>query len=180
VSVLWTEDAKRNRLVPLCGLLVFFTYLFLLCIFFGFGKTKPAMFLSYITSTRVLVRFMSVLYHGFTFVPPTNFFDCTLSVMKILFHGDGDPAGTNSPHGVEDGIKLSPASIDGDGGGDFFLPAGTGMGSHSPTGNSPLPSLFLLHHCEVHASTRAAHSARKVAGELFLELVPLVDRVLLE
>jgi hypothetical protein len=33
-------------------------------------------------------------------------------------------------------------------------------------------ALFLLHHCEVHASTRAPHSAREVAGELFLELVP--------
>jgi hypothetical protein len=41
-------------------------------------------------------------------------------------------------------------------------------------------TLFLLHHCQVHASTRATHSTRKVAGELFLELVPLVDRVLLE
>jgi hypothetical protein len=41
-------------------------------------------------------------------------------------------------------------------------------------------AMFLLHHCQVHASTRAAHSAREVAGELFLELVPLVDRVLLE
>jgi hypothetical protein len=37
-------------------------------------------------------------------------------------------------------------------------------------------ALFLLHHCQVHASTRAT----VVAGELFLELVPLVDRVLLE
>jgi hypothetical protein len=152
VSVLWTEDAKRNRLVPLCGLLVFFTYLFLLCIFFGFGKTKPAMFLSYITSTRVLVRFMSVLYHGFTFVPPTNFFDCTLSVMKILFHGDGDPAGTNSPHGVGDGIKLSPASIDGDGGGDFFSPRGDGDGQSFPDGEFPvaipIPTSPLRGSCE--------------------------------
>jgi hypothetical protein len=41
-------------------------------------------------------------------------------------------------------------------------------------------ALFPLHHCEVHASTRATHSAREVAGELFLELVPFVDRVLLE
>jgi hypothetical protein len=41
-------------------------------------------------------------------------------------------------------------------------------------------ALFLLHHCQVHASTRATHSTREVAGELFLELVPLVDRVLLE
>jgi hypothetical protein len=41
-------------------------------------------------------------------------------------------------------------------------------------------ALFLLHHSQVHASTRAAHSAREVAGELLLELVPLVDRVLLE
>jgi hypothetical protein len=41
-------------------------------------------------------------------------------------------------------------------------------------------ALFLLHHCQVHASTRATRSAREVAGELFLKLVPLVDRVLLE
>jgi hypothetical protein len=41
-------------------------------------------------------------------------------------------------------------------------------------------ALFLFYHCQVHASTRAAHSAREVAGELFLQLVPLVDRVLLE
>jgi hypothetical protein len=41
-------------------------------------------------------------------------------------------------------------------------------------------ALFLLHHCQVHASTRANHRAREVAGELFLKLVPLVDRVLLE
>jgi hypothetical protein len=41
-------------------------------------------------------------------------------------------------------------------------------------------ALFLLHRCQVHVSTRAAHSAREVAGELFLELVPLVDRVLLK
>jgi hypothetical protein len=40
--------------------------------------------------------------------------------------------------------------------------------------------LFLLHRCQVHASTQAAHGAREVAGELFLKLVPLVDRVLLE
>jgi hypothetical protein len=36
-------------------------------------------------------------------------------------------------------------------------------------------ALFLLHHSQVHASTRSAHSARKVAGELLLQLVPLVD-----
>jgi hypothetical protein len=41
-------------------------------------------------------------------------------------------------------------------------------------------ALFLLHLCQVHASTRATHSAREVADELVLELVPLVDRVLLE
>jgi CRISPR/Cas system-associated protein Csm6 len=41
-------------------------------------------------------------------------------------------------------------------------------------------ALYLLHHCQVHASTRATHGAREVAGELFLKLVPLVDRVLLE
>jgi hypothetical protein len=41
-------------------------------------------------------------------------------------------------------------------------------------------ALFLLHYCEVHASTRATHSAREVAGELLLKLVQLVDRVLLE
>jgi hypothetical protein len=36
-------------------------------------------------------------------------------------------------------------------------------------------ALFLLHHCQVQASTRAAHSTREVAGELLLQLVPLVD-----
>jgi hypothetical protein len=41
-------------------------------------------------------------------------------------------------------------------------------------------ALFLLHHCQVHASTQAAHSAREVAGELFLELVSLFNRVLLK
>jgi hypothetical protein len=41
-------------------------------------------------------------------------------------------------------------------------------------------ALFLLHHCQVRASTRAAHGTGEVAGELFLELVPLVDRVLLK
>jgi hypothetical protein len=40
--------------------------------------------------------------------------------------------------------------------------------------------LFLLHLSQVHASTRAAHGAPEVAGELFLQLVPLVDRVLFE
>jgi hypothetical protein len=40
--------------------------------------------------------------------------------------------------------------------------------------------LFLLHHSQVHASTRAAHSAHEVAGELLLQLVPLVDRVLFQ
>jgi hypothetical protein len=37
--------------------------------------------------------------------------------------------------------------------------------------------LFLLHHSQVHASTRSTHSAREVAGELLLQMVPLVDRV---
>jgi hypothetical protein len=41
-------------------------------------------------------------------------------------------------------------------------------------------ALFLLHHGQVHASTRAAHGARKVAGELVLQLVPLVDRMLVQ
>jgi hypothetical protein len=41
-------------------------------------------------------------------------------------------------------------------------------------------ALFLLHHGLVHVSTRASHGACEVAGELLLELVPLVDRVLLE
>jgi hypothetical protein len=40
--------------------------------------------------------------------------------------------------------------------------------------------LFLLHHGQVHASTRAAHGTREVAGELLLQLVPLVDRVLVQ
>jgi hypothetical protein len=39
-------------------------------------------------------------------------------------------------------------------------------------------SLILLDHGQVHASTRSAHGAREVAGELLLQLVPLVDRVL--
>jgi hypothetical protein len=41
-------------------------------------------------------------------------------------------------------------------------------------------ALFLLHHSQVHASTRSAHSARDVASELLLQLVPLVDRVLVQ
>jgi hypothetical protein len=36
-------------------------------------------------------------------------------------------------------------------------------------------ALLLLDHCQVHASTRASHGAREVAGELCLQLVPLVD-----
>jgi hypothetical protein len=41
-------------------------------------------------------------------------------------------------------------------------------------------ALFLLHHSQVHASTRAAHGTREVAGELLLQLAPLVDRVLVQ
>jgi hypothetical protein len=41
-------------------------------------------------------------------------------------------------------------------------------------------ALFLLHHSQVLASTRSAHGAREVAGELLLRLVPLVDRVLVQ
>jgi hypothetical protein len=40
--------------------------------------------------------------------------------------------------------------------------------------------LFLLHHGQVHVSTRSAHGTREVAGELLLQLVPLVDRVLVQ
>jgi hypothetical protein len=40
--------------------------------------------------------------------------------------------------------------------------------------------LFLLDHGQVHASTQPAHGAREVAGELLLQLVPLVDRVLVQ
>jgi hypothetical protein len=40
--------------------------------------------------------------------------------------------------------------------------------------------LFLLDHGQVHASTRPAHGTREVARELFLQLVPLVDRVLVQ
>jgi hypothetical protein len=40
--------------------------------------------------------------------------------------------------------------------------------------------LFLLHHSQVHASTRSTHSTREVVGELLLQLVPLVDRVLIQ
>jgi hypothetical protein len=41
-------------------------------------------------------------------------------------------------------------------------------------------ALFLLDHGQVHASTRSAHGAREVAGELLLQLDPLVDRVLVQ
>jgi hypothetical protein len=41
-------------------------------------------------------------------------------------------------------------------------------------------ALLPLDHCQVHASTRASHGVREVAGELCLQLVPLVDRVLVE
>jgi hypothetical protein len=41
-------------------------------------------------------------------------------------------------------------------------------------------ALFLLHHSQVRASTRAAHGTREVAGELLLQLVPLVDGVLVQ
>jgi hypothetical protein len=41
-------------------------------------------------------------------------------------------------------------------------------------------ALFLLHHSQVHVSTRAAHGAHEVAGELLLQLAPLVDRVLVQ
>jgi hypothetical protein len=41
-------------------------------------------------------------------------------------------------------------------------------------------ALFLLQRSQVHASTRAAHGAREVAGELLLQLVPLVNRVLVQ
>jgi hypothetical protein len=40
--------------------------------------------------------------------------------------------------------------------------------------------LLLLDHRQIHVSTRACHGAREVAGELGLQLVPLVDRVLVE
>jgi hypothetical protein len=41
-------------------------------------------------------------------------------------------------------------------------------------------TLFLLDHGQVHASTRSAHGAREVTGELLFQLVPLVDRVLVQ
>jgi hypothetical protein len=40
--------------------------------------------------------------------------------------------------------------------------------------------LFMLDHGQVLVSTRAAHGAREVAGELLLQLAPLVDRVLVQ
>jgi hypothetical protein len=43
---------------------------------------------------------------------------------------------------------MLPASISGDGGGEISSPRGAGMGSHSPTGNSPLPSLATTAHSE--------------------------------
>jgi hypothetical protein len=41
-------------------------------------------------------------------------------------------------------------------------------------------ALFLLDHGQVHASTRSTHGAREVASEMILQLVPLVDRVLVQ
>jgi hypothetical protein len=41
-------------------------------------------------------------------------------------------------------------------------------------------ALFLFDHGQVHASTRVTHGAHEVAGELLLQLVPLVDRVLVQ
>jgi hypothetical protein len=41
-------------------------------------------------------------------------------------------------------------------------------------------ALFLLDHFQVHAGTLAPHGAREVAGELSFQLVPLVDRILVE
>jgi hypothetical protein len=41
-------------------------------------------------------------------------------------------------------------------------------------------ALFLLDHYQVHAGTRAPHGTREVAGELSLQLVLFVDRVLVE
>jgi hypothetical protein len=41
-------------------------------------------------------------------------------------------------------------------------------------------TLLLLDHRQIHVSTRASHSTREVAGELGLQLVLLVDRVLVE
>jgi hypothetical protein len=41
-------------------------------------------------------------------------------------------------------------------------------------------TLFLLDHGQVHASTRSAHGACEVAGELLLQLVPLVKRVFVQ
>jgi hypothetical protein len=63
--------------------------------------------------------------------------------MKIGSVGDGDSTGIFSPRGDGDGKEMLPASISGDGGGEISSPRGAGMGSHSPTGNSPLPSLQL-------------------------------------
>jgi hypothetical protein len=39
-------------------------------------------------------------------------------------------------------------------------------------------ALLLLEHRQVHATTRASHGTLEVFGELCLQLVPLVDRVL--
>jgi hypothetical protein len=41
-------------------------------------------------------------------------------------------------------------------------------------------ALLLLDHRQVHASARVPHGTCEVAGELRLQMVPLVDRVLCE
>jgi hypothetical protein len=43
-----------------------------------------------------------------------------------------------------------------------------------------LLTLLMLDHHQNHVSTRACHGACEVASELGLQLVPLVDRVLVE
>jgi hypothetical protein len=60
--------------------------------------------------------------------------------------GNGDPHGDYSPCGDRDGKKALPVSSSGDGGRGISLPAGAGMGSRPPTGNSPLSSLLWLDH----------------------------------
>ena len=61
--------------------------------------------------------------------------------LSYNLNGDGDPRWGFIPIGNMDGEEIFPASIRGDPEGKNFVTR-TGMGSYSPTGNSPLPSLY--------------------------------------
>jgi hypothetical protein len=92
----------------------------------------------------------------------------------------GDGAGAASTEVLEGATVVETVLEEAD---DFFVGdidyCGT-LVEESPHVLAKGLALFLLHHGQVHASTRVAHCTHEVAGELLLQLVPLVDRVLLK